>query len=185
MVDEQQQLILANKAARTVFALTDTGLTGRPIHSLIQNKDVLTFILQPADTNLEQVIELTLDNNLVFRANLSLIENVGRSIVLHDITQLKELDRLKSDFVSIVSHDLRSPLTAILGYVELLERVGPLNEAQTSFVGRVKQSVDNITNLISDLLDIGRLEAGIALDITDCDVQNLLSMILDDFAPRL
>ncbi|MBK9053155.1 MAG: HAMP domain-containing histidine kinase [Chloroflexi bacterium] len=77
----------------------------------------------------------------------------------------KELDRLKSDFVSIVSHDLRSPLTAILGYVELLERVGPLNEAQTSFVGRVKQSVDNITNLISDLLDIGRLEAGIALDI--------------------
>ncbi|MBK9053156.1 MAG: response regulator [Chloroflexi bacterium] len=89
VVDEQQQLILANKAARTVFALTDTGLTGRPIHSLIQNKDVLTFILQPADTNLEQVIELTLDNNLVFRANLSLIENVGRSIVLHDITQLK------------------------------------------------------------------------------------------------
>lgn len=185
VIDEQQHLILANKAARTVFALTGTGLTGRPIHSLIQNKDVLTFILQRADANLEQVMELSLDNNLIFRANLSLIENVGRSIVLHDITQLKELDRLKSDFVSIVSHDLRSPLTAILGYVELLERVGPLNEAQTNFVGRVKQSVDNITNLISDLLDIGRLEAGIALDITDCDVQNLLNMILDDFAPRL
>jgi two-component system NtrC family sensor kinase len=185
VIDEQEQLILANKAARTVFALTSAGLTGRPIRSLIKNKDVLTFILQPADRNFDQTLELTLDNHHVFRANLSLIENVGRSIVLHDITQLKELDRLKSDFVSIVSHDLRSPLTAILGYVELLERVGPLNDAQTSFVGRVKQSVDNITNLISDLLDIGRLEAGIALDIDDCDIQKLLNTILDDFAPRL
>lgn len=185
VVDDEAQFILANAAARAVFALPGNNLTGQPITQLIKNKELLNFIVQPANDNLERTIELSLDNKQVFRANLSLIEDVGRSIVLHDITQLKELDRLKSEFVSIVSHDLRSPLTAILGYVELLERVGPLNEPQTAFVERVKQSVDNITNLISDLLDIGRLEAGLALDIEECDPQHLLTAILDELTPRI
>ena len=58
---------------------------------------------------------------------------VGKVITLHDITNLKQLDRMKSDFVSTVSHDLRSPLTAILGYIELIKRVGPLNVQQKDF----------------------------------------------------
>jgi two-component system phosphate regulon sensor histidine kinase PhoR len=185
VIDDEAHLVLANMAARAVFALPGGNLVGQPITPLIKNKEALNFMLQPANANLERTVELSLDNNQVFRANLSLIEGVGRSIVLHDITQLKELDRLKSEFVSIVSHDLRSPLTAILGYVELLERVGPLNDPQTAFVERVKQSVDNITNLISDLLDIGRLEAGLALDIEACDPQHLLTTILDELTPRI
>lgn len=185
VIDDRELLILANMAAQSVFNLPQTNLTGTSIRTLIQNPDALNFMLQPVTPDLERTTELSLADNLVFQANLSLIENVGRSIVLHNITQLKELDKLKSEFVAIVSHDLRSPLTAILGYVELLERVGPLNEDQTEFVNRVKQSVDNITNLISDLLDIGRLEAGIALDIEECDLPNLLNTILDEFAARI
>jgi two-component system NtrC family sensor kinase len=185
VIDDEAHLVLANTAARAVFTLPGGNLVGQPMTLLIKNKEALNFMLQPANANLERTVELSLDNNQVFRANLSLIEGVGRSIVLHNITQLKELDRLKSEFVSIVSHDLRSPLTAILGYVELLERVGPLNDPQTAFVERVKQSVDNITNLISDLLDIGRLEAGLALDIEACDPQHLLTTILDELTPRI
>jgi two-component system, OmpR family, phosphate regulon sensor histidine kinase PhoR len=79
---------------------------------------------------------------------------------MQDITQLKELDRVKSDFVNTVSHDLRSPLTAILGYVELIERAGPVNDQQREFIRRVQFSVNNITSLINDLLDLGRIEAG-------------------------
>jgi two-component system NtrC family sensor kinase len=79
---------------------------------------------------------------------------------MQDITHLKELDRIKSDFVSTVSHDLRSPLTAILGYVELIDRAGPVTEQQREFIRRVQFSVNNITALINDLLDLGRIEAG-------------------------
>ena len=53
---------------------------------------------------------------------------------MQDITHLKELDRIKSDFVSTVSHDLRSPLTAILGYVELMDRAGPVTDQQREFI---------------------------------------------------
>jgi two-component system NtrC family sensor kinase len=79
---------------------------------------------------------------------------------MQDITHLKQLDKIKSEFVSAVSHDLRSPLTAILGYVELIARVGPVTDQQKEFIQRVRLSVDAITTLITDLLDLGRIEAG-------------------------
>jgi two-component system phosphate regulon sensor histidine kinase PhoR len=91
---------------------------------------------------------------------LTNIPDVGLAITMQDITHLKELDRIKSEFVSTVSHDLRSPLTAILGYVELIDRAGPVTEQQREFIRRVQFSVNNITSLINDLLDLGRIEAG-------------------------
>ena len=79
---------------------------------------------------------------------------------MQDITYLKQIDRLKNEFVNTVSHDLRSPLTAILGYVDLLERVGPVNDQQREFIHRVQTSVESITSLVNDLLELGRIEAG-------------------------
>jgi signal transduction histidine kinase len=89
------------------------------------------------------------------------IDGVGQEIVMHDVTHLKELDRAKSDFVIRVSHDLRTPLTAILGYIRLTERAGEVNRDQREFLARVRSSVGRITNLVGDLLDLGRLEAGL------------------------
>jgi two-component system NtrC family sensor kinase len=111
---------------------------------------------------------------------MSFIEGVGRSIVMQDITHLKELDKLKSEFVSVVSHDLRSPLTSILGYVQLLERAGELNEAQKEFVKRVHSSVDNITSLIGDLLDLGRLETGLDLTLAPCSLNEIIVQVVEN-----
>ena len=103
---------------------------------------------------------MVLDDGRVFNAHLTPIAGVGRAVVLQDITHLKKLDRIKSDFVTTVSHDLRSPLTAILGYVELVGRSGPLNDQQAEFVRRVQFSVRSLNSLINDLLDLGRIDAG-------------------------
>jgi two-component system NtrC family sensor kinase len=81
-------------------------------------------------------------------------------MTLNDISNLKKLDRIKSDFVHTVSHDLRSPLTAILGYVELIERMGPVNDLQRDFIRRVLVSVQSITHLVDNLLELGRIESG-------------------------
>jgi two-component system NtrC family sensor kinase len=79
-------------------------------------------------------------------------------MVMHDISQLKEVDRLKTNFVANVSQDLRSPLTAIMGYVELLSRAGKLNETQETFVDRIMLSAQSINSEITDLLDLSRIE---------------------------
>jgi len=76
--------------------------------------------------------------------------------------RLKELDRLKSDFVSNVSHELRTPLTAIKGSVDnMLDGIiGPLDEKQLRYLVRIKSNADRLGRLINDLLDLSRIEAG-------------------------
>lgn len=179
-IDTHERIVLANEAARLAFNLPAEGIAGHPVDTQITNVDALEFIKQPVDRDFHQREEIVLDNGRVFNASMSFIEGVGRSIVMQDITHLKELDKLKSEFVSVVSHDLRSPLTSILGYVQLLERAGELNEAQKEFVRRVHASVDNITSLIGDLLDLGRLETGLDLTLTTCSLNEILLQVVED-----
>jgi two-component system NtrC family sensor kinase len=74
---------------------------------------------------------------------------------------------------------LRSPLTTIRGYVELLPRVGPLTPQQVEFVNRVGQSMKTITDLIGDLLDVGRLEAGLDLEFESCRMEEIVYKSVD------
>jgi two-component system NtrC family sensor kinase len=179
-IDPSGRIILANKAARLAFGLSDESLIGRPVEAEITNEDALEFFNQPVDRDFHQREELTMEDGRIFNASMSYIEGVGRSIVMQDITHLKELDKLKSEFVSVVSHDLRSPLTSILGYVQLLERAGELNDAQKEFVRRVHSSVDSITSLIGDLLDLGRLETGLDFTLAPCSLNEILIQVVED-----
>ena len=76
--------------------------------------------------------------------------------------RLKELDRMKSEFVSNVSHELRTPLTAIKGAVDLVLRevAGPLTEKQTHYLTRVRSNTQHLTSLINDVLDLSKIESG-------------------------
>jgi signal transduction histidine kinase len=77
--------------------------------------------------------------------------------------QLKELDRLKSGFVSIVSHELRTPLNSVLGFAEMLEAsiYGPLTEKQLDAIGRIITNTEQLLHLVNELLDQARIEAGV------------------------
>ncbi|MEW5989350.1 MAG: HAMP domain-containing sensor histidine kinase, partial [Chloroflexota bacterium] len=102
---------------------------------------------------------------------------MGRVAVLHDITHLKELDSLKSEFVSTVSHDLRDPLTVMRGYATMLPMVGSLNEKQQLSVEKILGGIDQMANLVNDLLDLGRIEAGIELALTPLRLDELLRAV--------
>ncbi len=155
VVSDEQRIILINRMACEAFGIDPVGAVGQPLAAVIQNADARELLSGKGRKG-----EIALEDGRVFNAHLTPIAKVGHAVVIQDITQLKRIDRIKSDFVSTVSHDLRSPLTAILGYVELMGRVGPVNEQQAEFIKRVRQSVQSITALIGDLLDLGRLEAG-------------------------
>ena len=86
----------------------------------------------------------------------------GTVIVLRDVTAEQEVAQAKNDFVSLVSHELRTPMTSIKGYTDLMLKgaVGALNDQQKNFMTIVKSNVDRMAELVSDLLDVSRLEAG-------------------------
>ena len=159
VVGDDLRVIIANPAAVIAFGVAETEVINRPIDQAF-NHGPLVEMFQDGQLEYPYRCELTLDDGRVLNAQLTKIPEVGMAVTMQDITHLKELDRIKSDFVNTVSHDLRSPLTAILGYVELIGRVGQVNEQQMEFIERVHVSVQNITHLINDLLELGRIESG-------------------------
>jgi two-component system phosphate regulon sensor histidine kinase PhoR len=162
ITDPEGRMLLANRTIRELFGLGNEPLVGRLLKEVLPNPEVqYLFSRRQSGTSTLRRTEITLSDDRIFNAHLTPIAGVGYAIVMNDITQLKELDRLKSEFVSTVSHDLRSPLTTILGYVDLIERAGPVTRQQKEFINRIQNSVGSITTLISDLLDLGKIESGI------------------------
>lgn len=159
LLDQDQRIMLVNQVVREALGLGDERLSGRPFRDVF-GQAALLELLDSLDVNAANRTELTVEDGRVFSVMGSPITGVGLALTLNDITSLKKLDQIKSDFVHTVSHDLRSPLTAILGYVELIERAGTVNDLQRDFIHRVQVSVHNITSLVDDLLDLGRIEAG-------------------------
>jgi two-component system phosphate regulon sensor histidine kinase PhoR len=157
VVDQENRLLLMNHTAQQAFGVDDR-LVGRSVVETFDDQQLLALLRAPGD--LPRREEIVLRDGRVFNAQRTPIQGVGQAVVLQDITHLKELDRIKSEFVTTVSHDLRSPLTAILGYVELIDRAGEVNDQQREFIRRVRHSVEQIRVLITDLLDLGRIEAG-------------------------
>jgi signal transduction histidine kinase len=101
--------------------------------------------------------------------------------------QLMEADRLKDEFVALISHDLRTPLTSIIGYVELaLEDVGPaLDEERRSYLQVVSRSSDRLLRLVDDLLFVARLQAGrLVLERTSLDLCTVARQAVEESRPR-
>ncbi len=180
VLDSRQNILLMNQSAREIFGLGSQAFDGRPISDVITNPDVRAMLTRSNEGPLKYH-EINFDDGRVFNGKYTPIPKIGSAISIQDISYLKELDRLKNDFVHTVSHDLRSPLTAVLGYTELIERTGPLNENQTEFLHRIQGSVQHITSLINDLLDLGRLEAGFDTRREAIQLENILKYTLDMF----
>ncbi|HEX6511376.1 MAG TPA: ATP-binding protein, partial [Chloroflexota bacterium] len=125
--------------------------------------------------------ELAANSNIIKSRSAPIIAEDGRTsgyvTLLHDASEEAELDRLKSEFVGIVSHELRTPLTSIKGSVDLLldADTGELNPTQRRFLSTIRRSSDRLINLVNDLLDVSRLEAGrVQLDPHPVDARHLV-----------
>lgn len=160
ILDHENRIMLINPAMCRAFGLDETSVIGRPVLDVVEHPDLRSLLIRTDDNDPLQYHEVSFADGRVGNAQLTLIRDVGRALTMQDITYLKEMDRMRSEFVHTVSHDLRSPLTSVIGYTELVERAGTLNDLQRDFLGRIQESVKQITGLINDLLDIGSVEAG-------------------------
>lgn len=184
LIDEADNILLINPAARKAFGMGIADLTGQPVLQAIINND-FAGILESISENPLKHHEIAFDDGRVFNTQYVPIPAIGAVITLEEITHLKMLDRLKSDFIHTISHDLRSPLTAIMGYVELLDRVGPLNDQQKQFVRHVQNSAQNITTLVNDLLDLGRIEAGFDTRKDEVALETIIRYTLDNLNQQI
>ncbi|MBI5353438.1 MAG: PAS domain-containing protein [Chloroflexi bacterium] len=184
VIDQHKNILLVNRMIREIFNLNGKETVGRPLVDVIPNADLKALMVRSVEGPLKYH-EINFDDGRVFNAQYTPIPKIGAAVTMQDISYLKELDRLKSDFIHTVSHDLRSPLTSILGYTELIERTGPLNENQTEFIKRLQGSIQHITALVNDLLDLGRLEAGFDTRRETVHLESVLKYSLDMFDAQI
>jgi two-component system phosphate regulon sensor histidine kinase PhoR len=185
--DEQARLLLVNAAALQVPGLVISAAPGRPINETVSPKELIGLIIQPQEEK-RSSCKVNLANGRVYYASVSAVNAEGRPVgkvcVLQDITHFTELDKLKSDFVATVSHDLRSPLTLMRGYVTMLQMVGELNEQQKNYTRKIISGVENMTRLVNNLLDLGRIDAGIGLQIERILAQEVVEQVIGSLQPQ-
>jgi signal transduction histidine kinase len=154
---------------------------GKSVADVIKKPELVNLL----HSSMEDVesSEVALPDKRVYLATASSIvaegQRIGRVCVLRDVTHFKELDALKSEFVSTVSHDLRSPLTLMRGYATMLEMVGDLNQQQTGYVRKIVIGVESMSRLINNLLDLGRIEADIGLQLEKLSIRDIVEEVTE------
>jgi signal transduction histidine kinase len=180
VLDENHHILLANQTIYEIFNLNGTPILGNHVKDVIANAD-LSALIDRARNGALKYHEINFDDGRVFNAQYTPLPRIGSAVTMQDISYLKEIDRLKNDFIHTVSHDLRSPLTSVLGYMELIERVGTLNESQHEFLERLRAGVHHMTSLVNELLDLGRLESGFDTRREIVHLDNVLEYSLNVF----
>lgn len=187
LVGENQELILANPAARAV-----SGLIGTSQEMLFEKEKILSGelvkFLSLEKTGDEGSKEITLENGRTYFASISNVDveqsKVGRVCVLRDVTDYKALEKMKSEFVTTVSHDLRSPLSLVKGYTSMLQMVGELNDQQKDYTAKIVNGLETMNHMVDNLLDLGRIEAGIDLQLEKVKPYDLLEQVMSMLQPQ-
>jgi len=180
VTDPQNRLFLANPAARQVLQLTPLNGVRPPLQKVIQQPVLLELLATPSTETRSAELKLPDERTYLAIASAVVAEgrSVGRVCILRDVTHFKQLDALKSEFVATVSHDLRSPLTLMRGYATMLEMVGELNEQQQSYVRKIITGVENMSRLVNNLLDLGRIELGVGLQVETIPIRDTVEHVI-------
>jgi PAS domain S-box-containing protein len=185
VTDQTERILLINPAMEDAFNLRAADVMNRPVAAVIKVERLVEALTSNSDRT--RNLEIVAGNGKSLYASVSTILNndsqvLGRVAVLHDISYLKEVDEMKSEFVATVSHDLRSPLTFMRGYATMMPMVGDLTPKQAEYVDKILAGIEQMSTLVDDLLDLGRLEAGIDLVLDKIHISELLSGIVVEHA---
>lgn len=189
VTDRDDRILLVNPAAERAFDIAADEIIGQKINEVGLAPVLVRVFEEPMPPSEALTDEVPLPDGRTLYANVSTIlsadgERIGRAALMRDITHLKELDELKSEFVATVSHDLRAPLTFMRGYATMLPMVGEFNDKQREYIEKILHGVGQMSGLIDDLLDLGRIEAGVGLERKPCHLGAVLIEAVDGMRAR-
>ena len=174
VTDADGRVTKLNLAAEDIFGSVKEN-TGKHVGEVARDERIVGAVAEALESQrpvagegMSSVLPLAVDGlERAFRLRTTPMRDnekhlVGAVTLLEDITHLREIDRLKSEFIATASHELRTPLTSVqMGVHLLLERaVGELNEKQVEVLSACREDCERLDKLMRDLLDLSRIEAG-------------------------
>jgi PAS domain S-box-containing protein len=188
VVNNAGQVVMMNPAAEKLLSVDQRDRIGKPLLETLRDEHLAAFVQGSSNADQEIVLTAKQDSTKrVLRASNAMItdedgKTVGMVAVLSDVTKQRELDQLKSEFVSKVSHELRTPIVAMQHALSILsDRVaGPLSEEQGKFVTLTQRNLQRLNGLINDLLDLSKLEAKkIDLHLEPASIAEIIQTVCD------
>ncbi len=187
-IGSEDRILSMNKAARRMLEVKKKEYRGRTVQEVLRHSELIAFLdlvdrnSKPVgeEINLhrtpEQVIRLT-GTRLTYPDG----EPRGRVIVLNDITGTRKLEQIRQEFVANVSHELKTPITSIQGYIETLREEDISREQSRKFLAIIHKHVERLNAIIGDLLQLSRLEepgSAERLHFERCNVSELLTLVM-------
>jgi two-component system phosphate regulon sensor histidine kinase PhoR len=192
-VDAHDVVLFMNERARLLFGLESSAVERKPLLEIVRNAELhrLVGAARGARDGSPVRDELTLATPLARDVQVNAVPlhlgtgATGAVMVLHDVTELRRLERVRTEFVANVSHELRTPLTAIQGYVEtLLTGVADDAEQRHRFLEIVHRHAERLGRLLNDLTDLSNIELGkVTLTLSPTAVEDVIDAVLAIMQP--
>jgi len=187
VVDRDGTTSLINPAACDMLGIAYKAYTGEPVAEVVPEGQVRDLLNEALSRLEERAVEITMgeDDTHVYQAQSTTVTGEDGAIeslvgIFYDITEIRRVERMKTHFVSTVSHELRTPLTSIKGFVATLLDSEYDQETQQEFLLIINEECDRLTRLISDLLNVSRIESGrgLELHLSDVDLAELAEHVM-------
>jgi two-component system phosphate regulon sensor histidine kinase PhoR len=176
VIDAQERLVFCNRAFSEILNLDSAGSEGHPVIEVVRNSDLLGLIRRAlmGEEGLQSNIAMGIVQQRSFSVTAAPVKSLeasttagaaekpsGAVVVLHDVSELRRLERVRQDFVANVSHEFKTPLTAIQGFAETL-LAGALEDPKNNrrFLEIIRDHAARLARLTDDLLKLARIEAG-------------------------
>ncbi len=192
-VDKDTKIVSVNPTVEKIFNISKKDAEGRFFLEAIRNSgiaEIISNVLKNGEV-ISQELSLVWPVQKIFQINVSPIyekDSVsGCLVVIYDITEIRKLETVRRDFVANVSHELKTPLTSIKGFVETLLE-GALDDKENSrhFLEIIRDHANRLDNLINDLLSLSYMESKeVRLELVEINLKSLTQQILSGFKAQL
>ena len=192
-IDKEGRIILFNNALKNMTDYSSDRVLGKFHWEIIRNNqlnELLKEVLQKGQP-LTREITIFSPQEKIFRASANPLtkknEVWGAVVVLNDITEIKKLEKMRSEFVANVSHELRTPLTSIQGFVETLKD-GAINDPGKAqyFLEIIEKQSNRLNNLIEDILQLSKIESQeIIMNLQSINLRDLIDKTISEFKKKI
>lgn len=194
VLDTDYKVILLNDACENIFGIKEIDVLNKHFLESINNRELYEYISsvygEEHEKRAEKIMNLEIrEKDYYFNIIATAIEDrnlniYGIVVLFQNVTKLKQLEKIKADFMATISHELKTPLTSIMMGLSLItdKKIGHLSEKQESIAGTIREDGERLSSLINELLQLSKIESDKALfNIEPCSIIGIIENCIKRF----
>lgn len=161
-----------NPAGASMLGIIPENIIGKPVKQAFEtNPALLTLFTRTG----EQSLDIRLPRRRLAVGIANTLNDLSRIVILHDVTERRDLESRREALIRAISHDLRNPITGISGFADLVAKFGDLNDQQMKFIIRIKQTASKIHDVIGTLVELAWIEAGMPMAYQPIQLRDIIN----------